>query len=70
MVGRRLPTLALFLALIAGLLHGVAATAGDTYTYDFIINVGQVNLLGPHCFYVKLDGVAEPVSVHVAPSTG
>ena len=26
MVGRRLPTLALFLALIAGLLHGVAAT--------------------------------------------
>ena len=29
MVGRRLPTLALFLALIAGLLHGVAATAGD-----------------------------------------
>jgi hypothetical protein len=25
MVGRRLPTLALFLALIAGLLHGVAA---------------------------------------------
>lgn len=27
MVGRRLPTLALFLALIAGLLHGVAATA-------------------------------------------
>ena len=30
MVGRLLPTLALFLAFIAGLLHGVAATAGDT----------------------------------------
>ena len=57
MVGRRLPTLALFLALIAGLLRGVAATAGDTYTYDFIINVAQVGQLGPHCFYVKLDGV-------------
>ena len=37
MVGRLLPTLALFLAFIAGLLHGVAATAGDTYTYDFIV---------------------------------
>ena len=47
MVGRLLPTLALFLAFIAGLLHGVAATAGDTYTYDFIVNVVNGDL-GPH----------------------
>ena len=69
MVGRLLPTLALFLAFIAGLLHGVAATAGDTYTYDFIVNVVNGNL-GPHIYYVKLDGVLPSVdqfTVHVAP---
>ena len=69
MVGRLLPTLALFLAFIAGLLHGVAATAGDTYTYDFIVNVVNGDL-GPHIYYVKLDGVLPSVdqfTVHVAP---
>ena len=69
MVDRLLPTLALFLAFIAGLLHGVAATAGDTYTYDFIVNVVNGDL-GPHIYYVKLDGVLPSVdqfTVHVAP---
>ena len=70
MVGRLLPTLALFLAFIAGLLHGVAATAGDTYTYDFIVNaVNADSGVGPAIYYVKLDGVLPSVdqfTVHVS----